>query len=290
MHPLVIVIGATLVLGAAKAAVAVATGSQAVAASAADSLADAVVSGVNLLMMRQAARPADAGHPWGHGKVEALASLAQSLVLAGIIVVIAIRALASLVAAGSGAVPVVGPAFVAMCLSVGCSLGISAFLARAASSTGSMVLSADATHYRMDVYSGAAVLAGLALARLTGSGIADSLAALVVSGLMVRDVWALGRDAVDELMDRPLPPDKQARIAAVLAGFTAVRSWHDLRTRRAGPIGFVQVHVVLARSLGFAEAHRITDEIEAAMRAVFPELDVLVHADVEGEPDRTDAR
>ena len=84
-HPLIVAIVSTLALGAVKLVLAWLSGSRAVLASAADSLSDAVVSGVNLLMMRQAAVPADEGHPWGHGKAEALASLTQAVVLAAVV-------------------------------------------------------------------------------------------------------------------------------------------------------------------------------------------------------------
>jgi cation diffusion facilitator family transporter len=84
MHPLSIAILCTLALGAGKLLIGGTTGSQAVIASAIDSLSDALISGLNLLMVRLAASPPDQGHPWGHGKAEALASLAQAVMFYGI--------------------------------------------------------------------------------------------------------------------------------------------------------------------------------------------------------------
>lgn len=282
MHPLVVAIVGTLLLGAIKLAVALFTGSTAVMASAADSLGDAVVSGVNLLMMRQAAMPADEGHPWGHGKAEALASLSQAVLLAGVVagvVVSAVRALA----AGPGALPDTNTALVGMAMSMTGSLLISAYLERQARRTGSLVLKADATHYRMDLWTGAAVVAGLGASALTGRAEADAVAALVVSALMVREVWSLGREAVDELMDRPLPPAEVAELEAALRALGGnIRSWHDLRTRRAGPFRFVQVHVSLPPDITFAEAHAETHRVERALCAVLPNLDVIAHADLDG--------
>ncbi len=289
VYPLAGAIGATLVLGIVKLAVGLTTGSHAVLASGADSLGDAVVSGVNLLMMRQAAMPPDEGHPWGHGKAEALASLAQAVALAVVVGTIAVTAVRSLLGA-SGAVPDTGPALIVMVGSMCGSLGISTFLERAATRTGSLVLRADAVHYRMDLLSGSAVLVGLVVARFTGWAQADAAASLVVSALMVRDVFGVGKEAIDELMDRPLPAEEVERIEAVLAGFgPRLVSWHDLRTRRSGPSRFVQVHVVLAPATTFAAAHRVSDDVERALRAAVANLDVLVHADVDGEDDATDA-
>lgn len=288
VHPLAVAIVATLVLGAGKLAVGVTTGSQAVIASAVDSLGDAVVSGVNLLMMRQAAMPPDEGHPWGHGKAEALASLGQALALAVVVGLIAVNAVRGLLGP-TLALPDTGPALLVMLVSMSGSLGISTYLLSAATRTGSLVLRADAVHYRMDLLSGSAVIGGLIAVRLTSWAQADALASLVVSGLMVRDVWSVGKEAIDELMDRPLPAEEEQRVIAVLTAFgPKIRSWHDLRTRRSGPSRFVQVHVVLPADTTFADAHRASDDLEQALRVAIPNLDVLVHADVDGEPDLTD--
>jgi ferrous-iron efflux pump FieF len=278
----------TLLLGAVKLLVGLASGSQAVVASAADSLGDAVISGVNLLMMRQAAMPPDEGHPWGHGKAEALASLAQAVALSAVVGWIVVQGVNTLVGRGESP-PDTGPALAVMAVSMLGSAAISWHLGRAARSTGSLVLSADAVHYRMDLFTGAAVVIGLLAAWFTGWAEADAVASLVVSALMAREVWALGKEAIDELMDRPLPEEEAAQVANVLSAFgPRIRSWHDLRTRRSGPSRFVQVHVVLPPEISFAEAHRVTDDVEEALRAAIANLDVLVHADPDGEHDQTD--
>lgn len=282
LHPLLVAIGLTLVMGVAKLVVALWTGSHAVMASAADSLGDAIVSGVNLLMVRQAAVPADEEHPWGHGKAEALASLAQALVLGGVVLAIAANAVAQLVD-GGGATPRAGPALGVMVLSLAGSLFISNYLSRAGNSSGSLVVKADAVHYRMDVFTGGAVMVGVASSALLGTAIGDAVASLVVSAMMVKDVYGLGREAIDELMDRPLPEEETRQLEGVLRQMGApVLSWHDLRTRRSGPHRFVQVHVVLPAHIPFCQAHAAADDVEARLRAALPNVDVIVHADPEG--------
>ncbi len=282
-HPLAVAIAGTLVLGGIKLTVALLTGSRAVLASAADSLGDAVISGMNLLMMRQAAEPPDEGHPWGHGKAEALASLTQAVLLGAVVFVVA-RSAVLYLWGGQAMVPDTGLALVGMGISVVGSFLISSYLMRAAERTGSLVLRADATHYRMDLLTGGAVIAGLIGTRLTGRAELDAIAALVVSALMAREVWGLGREAVDELMDRPLPADEVRVIEGALTGLGGnVRSWCNLRTRRAGPMRFVQVHVALPATISFAEAHAEVHRVEDALKAVLPNIDVIAHADVEGE-------
>jgi cation diffusion facilitator family transporter len=255
-----------------------------------DSLSDAVVSGVNLLLVRHAASPPDPGHPYGHGKAEGLAGLAQGLVLAGIVVGLATAAAGRLVD-GHAPAPLVGPAAAVMVASMAGAFAISRLLSRAADATGSLALRADATHYRMDLWTGGAVVAGLAGVALTGRATADAVATLVVCAVMSREVGGLLVAAVAELMDTRLPAEELAAVEDVLRGFRdRVVSWHDLRTRRAGPHRFVQVHVVLPRQLPFADAHRVTDDLEEALRGALPNADVLVHADPTEEHDRTDAR
>lgn len=284
-NPLLFAVVATLVLGVVKLAAALFTGSTAVLASAADSLADAAVSGLNLWTMRHAARPADEGHPYGHGKAEALASLAQALVLTGLVIGIAWRAAGQLVAATSTPL-YAGPGIAAMAFSMAGSFGISTFLSRAATRTGSLVLRSDAVHYRMDIYTGAAVLVGLVISLVTGETRADATASLLVCGLMARDVFGLVRDAGGELMDRPLPDQERAIVEGVLDSFASrVVGWHDLRTRRAGPSRFVQVHLVLPDDMRLLDAHALAHEVEHAVVAALPGLDVLVHIDAEGAPD-----
>lgn len=279
----------TLVLGAIKLVAAIATRSQSLTASAVDSLTDGGVSGFNLWMLREARTPADEGHPFGHGKVEALAALVQGAVLTGVVGYIAWNAIATL-RAPPDELPDVGLATVVMLGSLATSLGLSTMLSRAADRTGSLVLRTDAVHYRMDMLSGGAVLAGLGVTWVTGAAWADAAASLVVCLFMGRDVVGVLREAIDELMDRPLPAEEISVVEGVLRSFPGrVLDWHDLRTRKSGPRRFVQVHVELPAQMPFVEAHAITDELERRLRDALPQCEAIVHADPAGVHDATDA-
>lgn len=278
----------TLILGAAKMVVALITRSQALLASAVDSLTDGVVTGFNLFMLRQARMPADEGHPFGHGKVEALAALAQGTVLAIVVGVLAYNAVGALVTPPAEP-PEAGLATVAIGVSLATSFAISTFLSRAAQRTGSLVLRTDAVHYRMDLLSGSAVLAGLLVTLATRAAWADAAASLVVCVLMGKDVFGVLREAVDELMDRPFPAEEREAVETVLRAFPGrVLRWHDLRTRKSGPHRFVQVHVVMPADWSFTQAHELSDELERRMRDVLPHCDAIVHADPAGVEDATD--
>lgn len=274
----------TLLLGAAKGVAAFFTDSNAVGASAADAMTDALVSGANLVLVRHAASPPDEGHPYGHGKAEGLAGLGQALFLT--LVVVGVGRSAVLRLLGEPVMPEVGPAVVVMMGSMVGSFLLSRGLQRAADSTGSLVLRADAAHYRMDLLTGAGVILGLLAAWVTGNGRADAIASLMLCAWMAREIAPIAWDAVSELMDRPFTADELKVTKAVLDSFRdRILDYHDLRTRRSGPRRFVQVHAVLPAEMALRDAHRIADDLEAALCKALPECDPIVHIDPEGELD-----
>lgn len=272
----------TLLLGAMKTVGALATGSGAVGASAADALTDALVSGANLVLVRAASAPPDAGHPFGHGKAEALAGLAQAVFLSAVVVGVARSAILRLMEGAQ--LPEVGPAVLVMLASMVASFLLSRGLSRAAEKTGSLVLRADAAHYRMDLWTGSAVVVGLLASAATGDGRADAIASLALCLWMAREIVPIAVDAVGELMDRPLEGPEHAAALAVLASFSGrIAGWHDLRTRRAGPRRFIQVHVELPGDMTLRAAHRVADDLEEALARALPGCDAIVHMDPAGE-------
>lgn len=279
---------ATLALGVAKLAAGLFTGSTAVVASGLDSLADAVMSSANLWLARVAASPPDADHPYGHHKAEPLAALAQVTLLSAIVVGVGWSAVNRLLS-GEVPLPLTLPAMGMTVVAMASAWGISVGLSRAATRTGSLVLRTDAVHYRMDVWTGAAVLVGLIAAGVLHSGIPDAVAAIVVCLVMGRDLFKITREAISELMDQAMDRDERAVLIRVLEGLgPPVVAWHDLRSRRSGPRRFVQVHLEMPAHLPLAEAHRAADAAEGALRAAVPGVEALVHVDVDGERDHGD--
>ena len=278
-RPLVLTIGMSLGLGIGKLVAAVLTGSQAVLASAADSLADVAVSAANLWLMRRARVPADDGHPYGHGKIEGLASLAQGVVLTLVIVGIAQSAVTSLLEPKPHDV-LAAPALVVMVVSLLVSSSIASRLGRAATQTGSLVLRADAAHYRMDRWTSGATILGLVGTLAFHQPRADSVAALAVCVIMTRDVALLLRDAVNELMDAALTPEEMTRIKGVLDASRPLQvGWHDLRARRSGPRRFVEVHVEVEKTATLLAAHDVAESIENELRSSIEGVEVIVHLD-----------
>ncbi len=273
----------SLLLGGLKLATAVLSGSQAVMASALDSLSDSFISWMNLRFFRMAEDPPDAEHPFGHGKIEGLASLFQAALLTGIVLVVAGRAIHTLVLQVP-AVPAAGPALAVMLASTVVSAWLARSLSVAAAATDSLVLRSDAAHYRMDVAAGAGVALGLFGSWLSGWWYADPLVSLLMAIWMAKDVVSLWREAADELMDRALSAEELSAVDQVLArADPRIRSWHELRTRRSGQLRFVQAHLVFDGDISLADAHAAAEEVEAELRQALPRCHVLLHLDVSNE-------
>ncbi len=241
-----------------------------------DSGLDLIASLINLFAVRHALEPPDPEHRFGHGKAEAIAGLAQAAFIAGSAVFLALEAVWRLRRPQPLDEAQAGMAV--MLLSIVLTALLVAFQRHVVRATGSTAVAADSLHYKTDLLMNLGVLAALFLA---GHGIrlADPVFALLIAGYIFRSAWQIARDALDHLMDRELGEEERARIKAIVRAHPEVRGMHDLRTRRAGNTIFVQLHLELDDHLPLVEAHRISDEVELAIRKAFPHAEVIIHED-----------
>lgn len=260
---------ASLALVAVKAVAGLLSGSVAVLASALDSLLDSVVSLFNAFAVRGAEKPRDADHNYGHGKIEGVAALFEGLLILGSAGFVLWRAAGKFMHPEPIATGGLDLAMGAMAFSMLSAFGIVAYLRRETRRTRSLVLEADALHYRTDVWSNAAVLAGMLVIRVTGWQAAD---ALVAGGIGLYIAWAalpLLRKALDMLLDHALPPDISKEILKIARTHSElVNGVHELRTRRSGEVNFVDLHLVFSEHITLGRAHRVADEIEIRIRAL----------------------
>jgi ferrous-iron efflux pump FieF len=108
---------------------------------------------------------------------------------------------------------------------------------------------------------------------------ADPVLALGVAALLLHSAWRVGRDSLDQLMDRELPDETRARIVQIIANHPAVKNVHDLKTRSAGLSTFIQAHIVLDGSQTLREAHAVTEAVEQALLHAWPGAQVIIHQD-----------
>lgn len=280
---------AAVALTTIKLIVGLLTGSLGILSEAAHSGLDLVASVITFMSVRIAGRPADADHPYGHGRFENLSATLQGLLLlatAGWIVY------ASVVRLFFRSMPVEASvsAFVVMGASVGIDLWRSRMLLAAARKFHSAALEADALNFHADMYSSAVVIVGLALTyagqHLAGMAWlekADAVAALVVALLIMRLSGGLAGRALGVLLDRA-PQERAERMTRAILAVPGVVRVDRVRLRESGNRVFADVVVTAPRTASLAEAHDLSDRVEAAVRSVEPRTETLVHV----EPIRTE--
>ncbi|MBI5509297.1 MAG: cation diffusion facilitator family transporter [Deltaproteobacteria bacterium] len=266
-----------------------ATGSLGLLAEAAHSALDFGAAAVTLFAVRSSWRPPDAEHQYGHGKIENLSALVESLLLAATSVWILYEAGKRFMGQGPEVEPS-GYAFAVMGASIVIDLVRSRDLARVARMSNSQALEADALHFSTDIASSAVVIVGLVgvvVARTSGVAwltLADPIAASIVALIVLVLSWNLGRRAADMLLDRA-PAGKLDAIRAALAGLPGVAGAPELRLRQAGDQYFAEVEVGMQRNLPVAEGERLAAEVRRRIGEVLggaAHITVQLNAEVEG--------
>lgn len=257
------------------------TQSMAILASGLDSLMDVGMSSLNLFAVREALKPPDEGHEYGHGKIESLASLFQSLFIlcSGFLLVgEAVRRMLSGAAVQS---PEIGVGVMAVSLVMTFLLVI--FMRRTRKSGTSLILDTETLHYSMDFMTGGAIIGGLLLVRLSGNGLWDLLISIAVSGYILWSAWNILRRSIDELLDRSLEPELRKQIEeAIYAHDDRIMGVHDFRGRRVGEKIFVDFHIEIREERDFYRAHGIAESLIKHLQEKHPGADVTVHYDPEG--------
>ena len=248
--------------------------------SALDSLFDVVASLLVLWAVVAAERPADAEHPWGHGKAEGLASLFQSIFILASGLFFLIHTVNQF-SAEEPELALQGWGIATMLISSAVTVWLVRRLRAAAAETGSPALSADSKHYAADVLMNIAVIFGLALSwLLDGTRWPDLAVGLGIALLILNTAREVFKSSLENLMDRGLKPTEASAIVHSVAVFAPrVAGFHDLRSRRSGADIFLELHLDLDRGLSFVEAHDLAEEVSASLESAIPNCQVTVHAD-----------
>ena len=273
------VVAAALMI-AAKLGAWLVTDSVSLLSSLADSVMDVLASLINLFAVRHALQPADREHRFGHGKAEPLAGLGQALFIAASAIFLIVEAVGRIMEPEPIVRAPVGIGVMIFAIVV--TTALVAYQRRVVQLTGSTAIRADSLHYASDILMNVGVIAALALATTVGWGIADPIIAMVIAGVIIHAAVRVAWNSIQQLMDHELPEKDRERIRRIVLEHPEVLDCHDLRTRRSGIDSFIQVHVEMDRSLTLLRAHEISDDVEARIRAAFPQAEVLIHADPEG--------
>ena len=269
------------VLIAGKLAAALLTGSVSVLASLVDSMMDVAASLINLLAVHYSLQPPDREHRFGHGKAEPLAGLAQAAFIAGSAVFLILHAVDRLLHPQPLNDALVGVGV--LLFAIAATVVLLLFQHYVIRLTHSTAIRADALHYATDLLTNTATIVALGLAML-GWPLADPVFAIGIALYILYSAGYISHEAIQLLMDHELPPEVHARVKEIACGHARVRGIHDIRTRRSGQTYFIQLHLMLDDQMPLVEAHQVTDEVEAAIMAAFPNADVLIHEDPASEP------
>ena len=256
---------------------------------------DFVAAGITCLAVRISSQPADERHPYGHGKAESLAALAETVLLVVTCAWIVIEAVDRLFFS-AGSVEPSWWAFGVVIISLAVDISRSAMLRRVAREHKSQALEADAMHFTTDIWSSAVVLAGLTcvvLASWTEPGSlphliltrADAVAALGVAGIVLMVSWNMARNAVLTLMDGGMSEETR-KVRAALAANAPAYPARSVRIRESGARHFVDLVVSAPSDLRVDMAHEIATMLENVVRGVLPDADTTVHMEPEDENHR----
>lgn len=270
---LVSIFAAVLITGM-KLIVGVLTGSLGILSEALHSGLDLVATAVTYFAVRMADKPADKHHTYGHGKVENLSALFETLLLVITSFWIIYEAIQRLLEA-EFEIEVTFWSFLVMIVSIVVDWIRSRALLKVAKKHNSQALEADALHFSTDIWSSAVVIVGL-VGSLIGYPGADAIAALAVALIVLWVCFNMGKRSIDVLLDKA-PVEETKAIAEALDQIPGVLHWHDLKVRQSGADVLVEVNIHIDPAYSIGEAHQLSHEVEQQIVLACPRAFVHVH-------------
>ncbi len=259
------------------------TGSVGLLSDAAESIVNLVAAFVALIALKVAVRPPDDDHNFGHHKAEYF-----SAAIEGVMIFIAAAAiLITSVERFLNPKPIEN---------VGIGLAVSAIasvingvvawvLIKNGRRYRSLTLTADGKHLLTDVWTSVGVVAGVVLVWLTGWDRLDPIIAFLVGINIIVTGWKLVTESSSGLMDRTLPEDENAVIVGILQRYSAADvTFHGLRTRASGAHRFVTFDMLVPGKWSITKAHDLVEEVEQAIRAQLPEIEIRSHLEPREDP------
>jgi len=256
-----------------KLTVGLLTGSLGILSEAAHSALDCAGTVLTFIAIRIGDKPPDDDHPYGHGKVESIAALAETALLFATSAWIIAAAVERLIHGGT-AVEASWEAVGVMALSMVIDFFRSRKLTKVARETKSPALEADALHFRSDIYSSAVVILGLGLVYL-GYPLGDPLAAIGVAIFVLRAGYRLGRETIETLIDTA-PEGIDTAVRNALKDMPHVGRIERVRAGPRGSSVFVDLEVSVGRTLPLERVAEIKEEITARVQRDLPGADVLI--------------
>lgn len=257
------------------------TGSVALLSDGLESIVNIIAALIAYFAVAYAQKPADEDHPFGHHKAEYFSAVIEGVLIVVAALVIVQQALPALLAPRLPEAPVLG---LAVNLTAAAINAVWAWLlVREGRRHRSPALVADGKHIWSDVVTSVGVFVGLVAALLTGFAILDPLLAILVAVNVLWQGWKVISASIGGLMDRAVAPEDDALIKQAIADSAGGSvNVHDLKTRQAGAVTFIDFHLVVPGDMSVAGSHAICDRIEEAIRRAVPGSRIAIHVEPEG--------
>ena len=265
---------AAMLLTGFKFVVGIATGSLGILSEALHSALDLVAAAVTFFAVRISDKPADKEHNYGHGKIENLSALIETVLLVITCIWIIYEATHRLVS-GNFYIEVTVWSYVVVILSIVIDINRSRMLNKVAKKYNSQALEADALHFSSDIWSSSVVLLGLICAQF-GVMWADSVAALGVAAIILVVSYRLAKRAVDVLLDKA-PANVLEIVKEIISRYPEIITVHDLKARTAGADTFIKFNIHLDSELTIYQAHELCDKLENEIMSLIPRSEIYIH-------------
>ena len=252
-------------------------------------ISEAIHSGVDLLAaviamfsVKTSSVPADERHPFGHGKIENISGFVEAILIFAAAFWIILEALKKLNA--PAVMENAGWGVGVMLFSSVMNFFVSQKLFQVGREADSIALQADAWHLRTDVYTSAGVMVGLAIIWLGHKFFPnpnihwiDPVAAIFVAVLILHAAYELTMNSLRDLLDVQLPKDEENFIREIISREHAIHGFHQLRTRKAGHVRFIEVHIKVDQQMSVFDSHQITKVLKQNIRKRFPDSAISIH-------------
>jgi cation diffusion facilitator family transporter len=275
-------VGAAVITVVMKALAYGLTDSVGLLSDALESLVNIIGAGMLVAMMSLAMRPADDEHPYGHSKAEYLSIAVEGVLIVLAAIGVGAAAIQRMIAPVAIAQPALGMVFATFAMVI--NGGAAALLIRAGRSQSSSALAASGQHLLTDVWTTLGAIVGVGLVSLTGIAVFDPLIAIVISALILRAGLRLLRESIDGILDSALSADDLGYIEVVLERYRARGiDFHALRTRKAGALKFVSVHVLVPDTWTVRDGHALVESVESDLRHALADATIFTHLEPIGD-------
>ncbi|ANF37698.1 cation transporter [Bacillus velezensis] len=265
-----------------KIVVGIITGSVAILSEAIHSFLDLIAAFIAFISVKISKKPADTGHPYGHGKVENLSGTIETILIFAAGIWMIYECVQKLVNPAPVHLPVLG--IVVMLAGALINLIVSKFVKREAEKVNSVAMKSNALHLLTDVYTSLGVAASLLVVTLTEWYILDPIIGMVLAVYIIYEAFKLMKEAFPPLIDTRLSEEEEKTILKIIETFQQeFIEIHDFRTRRSGPQEYIDFHLVVASHVTIKDVHDLCDRIERDITNEFKQAQVMIHPEPESE-------